>query len=513
MVHAARAWVQQSRDDSCTVLLQKDIRHAFNEVRPSEFLKDCRNHAPASARFAHYVYGMNSHLVYADHLHACQRGQQGCPMMGPMFCLTRRRMFEAARNQTSRPAPEFEVEFAYSGGKVSDVLATFKAEIALAETFRLKFDYSKCTLHLLAGEQFRGDVSEFQALGIRIVTGCDLAVLKTPVAGTSDFLACFMKDKQRELQEIAAAVQQLPRKHVAFHILQQSLSFGRVQYWHALRHELSQPLFLSSIPIFRKMFSKLCWSNPCPQGNGCKLACPSNGGVGILSDRHEMGMRVFHVADLAYVTAGAKVMLISRVCCLRMLPLPQRWRCKPLNICQSSILPSLICFQIPVGSSTRLTCCRPCTQLCMRTSSKEVRPTGTHSGGCCAGSGSLASWPPSPTRDLVFACVVLKHEDAFSVVSCSGLGCFLGCLIQIQHTHTNRDRLLASRSCGVPCDSLRHSGLARCLQLCNSRLSGMDALCQAIVIGAGRWTLSHLPAWMLYDKRRSGNETVGARRV
>ena len=40
-----------------------------------------------------------------------------------------------------------------------------------------------------------------------------------------------MKDKQRELQEIAESMQQLPDKHVAFHILQQSLSFSRVQYW------------------------------------------------------------------------------------------------------------------------------------------------------------------------------------------------------------------------------------------------------------------------------------------
>ena len=86
-------------------------------------------------------------------------------------------------------------------------MTAFKAEIALIETFGLQFDYSKCTLHLLAGEQFRRAVSEFQALGVRVMIGCDLAVLKTPIAGISDFLACFMKDKQRELQELAEAVQ------------------------------------------------------------------------------------------------------------------------------------------------------------------------------------------------------------------------------------------------------------------------------------------------------------------
>ena len=38
------------------------------------------------------------------------------------------------------------------GRGFSDVFVIFRAEIALVETFGLKFDYSKCTLHLLAGE-------------------------------------------------------------------------------------------------------------------------------------------------------------------------------------------------------------------------------------------------------------------------------------------------------------------------------------------------------------------------
>ena len=112
-------------------------------------------------------------------------------MMGPMFCLTRRRMYEEARSRIEHPRPEFEVEFAddaYSGGYVTDVWPAFKQEIALSSKYGLEFEYSKCTLHLLAGEQFRGDVSEFQALGINIVTGCELAVLKTPVIGSHVFL-------------------------------------------------------------------------------------------------------------------------------------------------------------------------------------------------------------------------------------------------------------------------------------------------------------------------------------
>ena len=41
---------------------------------------------------------------------------------------------------------------------MTDVWAAFKQEIALSK-YGLEFEYSKCALHLLAGEQFLGDVS------------------------------------------------------------------------------------------------------------------------------------------------------------------------------------------------------------------------------------------------------------------------------------------------------------------------------------------------------------------
>ena len=65
MVHATRAWAQQNRGNPNAVLLQNDVSNAFNEIRPLEFLRDCRDHAPASSRFAQYIYGTSSHLVYS----------------------------------------------------------------------------------------------------------------------------------------------------------------------------------------------------------------------------------------------------------------------------------------------------------------------------------------------------------------------------------------------------------------------------------------------------------------
>ena len=159
MVHAARHWIHQNRQRNNYVLLQKDIRNAFNELLPHEFLQDAQQHAPASARFAAYCYGSPTNLVYQGTVERCSRGQQGCPIMGPLFCLTRQRMVEEARRLSSRPPPDFEPAFAddaFSGGNVDDVFEAFHHELQLAHKFGLHVDPSKCTLYLLAEDQFRG---------------------------------------------------------------------------------------------------------------------------------------------------------------------------------------------------------------------------------------------------------------------------------------------------------------------------------------------------------------------
>ena len=112
MVHATRHWLKHRRANNQWVLLQKDIRNAFNELLPHEFLRDAQQHAPASARFAAYCYGRPTNLVYQGEVETCSWGQQGCPLIGPLFCLTRHRMIEEARRLSPRPAPEFEPAFA-----------------------------------------------------------------------------------------------------------------------------------------------------------------------------------------------------------------------------------------------------------------------------------------------------------------------------------------------------------------------------------------------------------------
>ena len=93
-------------------------------------------------------------------------------------------MIEEARRNSPRGTPDFEAAFgddAFSGGDVGDVWASFQQELSLAKKYGLHMDPSKCTLYLLAGDQFRGDVSRFQALGVKIVSTTDVMMLKVSI--------------------------------------------------------------------------------------------------------------------------------------------------------------------------------------------------------------------------------------------------------------------------------------------------------------------------------------------
>eukprot|EP00973_Karenia_brevis_P033623 4636423-Karenia_brevis.AAC.1 len=47
---------------------------------------------PGAARMAHWCYGEDTNLVYHGRLMQSSRGQQGCPMMMPLFCAMKKEM-------------------------------------------------------------------------------------------------------------------------------------------------------------------------------------------------------------------------------------------------------------------------------------------------------------------------------------------------------------------------------------------------------------------------------------
>ena len=96
------------------------------------------------------------------------RGQQGCPLMMPLFCAMKKEMRDSIQGVGDL---DFMADFAddgVMGGDYESVLRVLKGEIARGPAYGIRNNYSKMVLYPLAGTGFEGDLSEFTRLGIRV---------------------------------------------------------------------------------------------------------------------------------------------------------------------------------------------------------------------------------------------------------------------------------------------------------------------------------------------------------
>ena len=236
MIHSSRAWLEDNKDNQEAVLLQRDVENAFNAALPEEFIEDCINFAPASAPHVVACYGQPANLIYHDKIIKSCRGQQGCPMMGSLFCIMRKRMAIEARSNNNSDEDEdlYEPEYAddsFAGGKFQAVYNIFIQEINLAAKYGLRFNLSECRLYVPSGGRFSGNLKLFTDLGVQIRMDSNVSMLKVPIYGTDQFYEDFCKAKMDEIDKLFAAIVPIPQKHIALHLLRFCLNFSKVQYY------------------------------------------------------------------------------------------------------------------------------------------------------------------------------------------------------------------------------------------------------------------------------------------
>ena len=111
-VHRLRQCWARNTGNKRVVLLKNDYENAFNEADPAKFLESWRRRMPGSARLAEWCYGEEVTLVYRGRMLKSSRGQQGFPLMMPLFCAMRKDMRDRERGCE---ALTFSADFADGG--------------------------------------------------------------------------------------------------------------------------------------------------------------------------------------------------------------------------------------------------------------------------------------------------------------------------------------------------------------------------------------------------------------
>ena len=156
ITHALRQWWERGRDNPRFVLLKKDYSNAFNEAEPRAFLEVGQRRMPGSARLADWCYGDEVKLVYHGRIKTSSRGQQGCPLMMPLFCGMKKEMRDRVEGVDGL---DFTADFAddgVDGGDFENVLKVLEGEAAIANAFGLRYNFSKMVVYPLAGRDFQG---------------------------------------------------------------------------------------------------------------------------------------------------------------------------------------------------------------------------------------------------------------------------------------------------------------------------------------------------------------------
>ena len=163
------------------------------------------------------------------------KGQQGCPLLMPLFCAMKKEMRDRVDSLVDGIGDvDFVADFAddgVDGGDYECVLKALKGEMAIGRAFGVKNIFTKMKVHPLAGDNFQGDLSGFEELGIEIDWSGNVLFMQVPIVGSLAFMKEWAAGKMKDITKVLEGLRGLSSRHVALYLLKGAGNACRILYY------------------------------------------------------------------------------------------------------------------------------------------------------------------------------------------------------------------------------------------------------------------------------------------
>lgn len=276
-VHALRSFITHNGGE---VLLKVDVKNAFNCVDRATLLAEIQNHIPEIYNYLWQCYGLDSKLLYRNHLiNSCSGCQQGDPLGPAIFSLAIQPIILSLNSKLNL----WYLDDGSLGGDVNTVFQDLENLINKFGSIGLDLNFSKCELFitdLVPSDKRDQIINKFNSLApnIKILSNESLRLLGAPIL--KDSFLVYINEQCSKFEEVSDRLLKI-HSHIAFHIIRFCLFIPKLTYVLRCCPLWDQSALLTLDEIVRNILTQIL-NCSLSDKSWCQASLPIRfGGIGI----------------------------------------------------------------------------------------------------------------------------------------------------------------------------------------------------------------------------------------